>query len=643
MAPMGNDYLVNPNGGPNQRGIDYFVERARGGVGLIITGFFKVENEVEPLPPQSAPFVSHAAHPSFVELTETVHSLGARIFIQLTAGFGRIGPPNLLLKPPRAPSPVPSYWNPATICKELSVQEIEHYVKSFGMAAEIVARAGVDGVEIHAVHEGYLLDQFAIAMFNRRTDKYGGDLRGRLTFPIEIVQEIKIRVGKEFPVSLRFSIKSFIKGWSRGGLPDETFEEEGRDLEEGLQAARLLEEAGYDAFDADCGSHEGFYWAHPPEYQKHGLYLPYVTELKKAVKIPVLAAGRLEIPELAEEAIAQGKTDMVALGRGLLTDPYWVRKLEQRKAERIRPCIGCHNGCFNRLCRELPISCAVNPAVGRERLYRLEPARKPQRVMVIGGGVAGLEAARVAALRGHHVTLYEKASSAGGHLVAASVPDFKKDLERLLKWYKLELEELRVERRMGVEVTPDLVEEDKPDITVIATGSRSRMFSVPGMQRVSVATDIDLLLGAKKAGKKLVMVGGGINGAETALWMAKQGKHVTIIEIFPELMMAGKVPVSYANRLMLLDLLRFYQVELLTNHSVLEIKEGGIVLVDKGHNKKEIEADTIGVSIGLKPDRELYDRLLGKTPNLFLIGDAREIRNIMGAVWDAYEVARAIT
>jgi 2-enoate reductase len=329
MAPMGDDYLINPDGGLNRRGIDYFIERARGGVGLIITGFFKVEHEVEPLPPESAPFVSREAFPSFVELAEAIHSLGAKIFIQLTAGFGRIGPPGLLLKPPRAPSPVPSYWDPAILCKELTIQEIEHFIRSFGAAAEIVARAGVDGVEIHAVHEGYLLDQFAIAMFNRRTDKYGGDLRGRLTFPIEIVQEIKKRVGKGFPVSLRFSIKSFIKGWGQGGLPGEVFEEKGRDLEEGLQAARLLEEAGYDAFNADCGSHEGFYWVHPPVYQKHGFILPYIEQLKKAVKVPVLGAGRLEVPELAEEAIAQGKTDMVSLGRGLLTDPFWVRKVEE--------------------------------------------------------------------------------------------------------------------------------------------------------------------------------------------------------------------------------------------------------------------------------------------------------------------------
>jgi 2-enoate reductase len=642
MAPMGNDGMIHPDGSLSSRAFDYFIERARGGVGLILTGMFKVENEVEPTPPGSVPLVTHSAFRSYVELGDAVHALGSRIFVQLTAGFGRVGPPELLLKPPRAPSAIPSYWDPKMICQPLTTEEVEHYVRSFGAAAEILAGAGIDGVEIHAVHEGYLLDQFAIAMFNQRTDKYGGDLRGRLTFPIEIVQEIKRKVSEDFPVALRFSVKSFIKGWNQGGLPGEKFDEKGRDLEEGLQAAKILEKAGYDAFDADCGSHEAWYWAHPPIYQKHGCFLPFISELKKVVSVPVLGAGRLEIPELAEKAISEGKVDMVSIGRGLLTDPYWVRKIEEGKPECIRPCIGCHDGCLERICISLPISCAVNPTVGREGFYRLELVRKPKKVMIVGGGVAGLEAARVAALRGHKVVLYEKGSSVGGHLIAASIPSFKKDLERLLEWYRLELEDLGVPLQLGLEVTPALIVKERPEVAVIATGSMSRSLEVPGIGKDSVSTDIDLLLGRKKAGEKVVIVGGGLNGSETSLWLAQQGKKVTLVEILPELMMAGKVLVPHANRLMLLDLLKFHHVEVLTNYSVAEIKEEGVVLVGKGSNKKEIEADTIGMSIGLTPSRDLYDALVGKIPYLFLIGDAREVRNVMGSVWDAYEVARAI-
>jgi 2-enoate reductase len=642
MAPMGNDCLTNPEGGLNQRGIDYFIERARGGVGLIITGMFKVENEIEPVPANTVPLVTYGAIPSFVELADAIHSLGSKIFVQLTAGFGRVGPPELLLKPPCAPSAIPHYWDPKITCRALTSEEVEHVVKCFGIAAEIVAKSGMDGVEIHAVHEGYLLDQFAIAMFNQRTDKYGGDLRGRLTFPIEIVHEIKKRLGEDFPVSLRFSVKSFIKGWNQGGLPGEAFEERGRDLEESLQAAKILEEAGYDAFDADCGSYEAWYWAHPPVYQSHGCLLPFVSQLKRVVTVPVLAAGRLEIPELAEKVVSDGKADMVSIGRGLLTDPYWVRKIEEGKPERIRPCIGCHDGCLGRLCLSLPVSCALNYTVGRERLSEIGLAKKAKKVMVVGGGVAGLETARVAALRGHRVTLYEKSKSLGGHLIAASVPEFKKDLERLVRWYQAELEDLKIPLKVGTEVTPDLVKREKSEAVVIATGSKSRMLDVPSGGTEKIATDIDLLLGKKKAGEKVVIVGGGMNGSETSLWLAQQGKKVTLVEILPELMVAGKVQVPHANRLMLLDLLKFHGVEVLTNYSVAEVKEEGVVLVSNGTDKKEIEADTVGISVGLTPSRDLYDALIGKIPYLFLIGDAREVRNVMGSVWDAYEVARAI-
>ena len=262
--------------------------------------------------------------------------------------------------------------------------------------------------------------------------------------------------------------------------------------------------------------------------------------------------------------------------------------------------------------------------------------------MIIGGGVAGLEAARVAASRGHRVSLYEKSNSLGGHLNAASVPDFKKDLERLLNWYRMELQDLNVEIKVGSETTPDLVKQEQPDATVIATGSTSRILDVPGMRREKVATDIELLLGKKKAGAKVVIVGGGMNGSETALWLAQQGKRVTLVEMLPDLMMAGKVPIPHANRLMLSDLLKFHHVEVLTNCTVVEVREGGVVLTGNGFQRKEIEADTVGLSLGLKPCRELYDSLLGKVPSLYLIGDAREVRNVMGSVWDAYEVARAV-
>jgi 2-enoate reductase len=350
----------------------------------------------------------------------------------------------------------------------------------------------------------------------------------------------------------------------------------------------------------------------------------------------------MEIPELAERAIAEGKADMVALGRGLLTDPHWVRKVEGGKPERIRPCIGCHDGCVDRLMRAKPLSCAVNPAVGRERAYGLERTREPKNVMIVGGGVSSLEAARVSALRGHRVMVYEKSNRLGGHLIEASVPDFKKDLARLLDWYKLELESLGegLEIKMGVDVTPDFVGREKPDVTIVATGSSSIMPDTPGIEKDNVVTDSDLLLGNKEAGEKAVVVGGGMVGCEVALWLAQQGKGVTVVEMLPELMNATHVP--HPSRIMLLDLLKLRGVKALTGHCLLEVTDEGAVLMSNASEKKEVKADTLVLSVGLRPNRDLYDALLGRVPNLHLIGDARKAHNIMNSIWDAYEVARGI-
>jgi 2-enoate reductase len=279
----------------------------------------------------------------------------------------------MLIDRPIAPSAIPNYWDPTVTCRELTTEEVESLVKKAGESAEIAAASGFDGVEIHAVHEGYLLDQFTIELFNRRKDKYGGNLEGRLNFPIEIVKEIKKRVGRSFPVSLRYSIKSYIKDWNQGGLPDEKFEERGRDIEEGLKVAKILEKAGYDAFDADGGSYDAWYWAHPPVYQKHGCYLPLTEKLKEVVSVPVLVAGRLDIPDLAKKVLNDGKAaDMIVIGRGLLADPYWPKKVLRGETKRIRPCIGCQDGCLGRIFIGRPLSCAVNPACGREDEYGIK-------------------------------------------------------------------------------------------------------------------------------------------------------------------------------------------------------------------------------------------------------------------------------
>jgi 2-enoate reductase len=540
---------------------------------------------------------------------------------------------------PVSASAVPNYHNPEVMCRPLKIEEIEKIVKAFGDAAAILVSAGIDGIELHG-HEGYLLDQFTTAIWNQRTDKYGGDLSKRLTLPIEVLREIKSRVGEDFPVQYRFGLKHNIKGLHSGALPGEPNTEAGRDVKQGIEMAKLLEEAGYDSLHVDAGCYDSWYWAHPPVYQEHGCMVDMASEVKKAVKIPVIAVGRLEVPELAEKVVAEGQADIVCLGRGLLADPYWPKKTSAGKVEEIRPCIGCHDGCIGRFFRGRPLSCAVNPACGREGSYRLTRTDKARTVMVVGGGVAGMEAARAAASRGHRVMLYEKQNKLGGHLIEASVPDFKRDLANLLYWYQDQLLKLGVEVKLETEVTEALAAQNNPDILVAATGSLPVIPSIPGIEHLNVISCIDCLLGKKPAGRNVAVIGGGLVGCETALWLAKNGHQVTILEMLPELMI-GSRPVPQMNRMMLIDLLAFKGVKICSQTRVQGINDQGVLAVT-GSAQTLIKADTIVLAAGLKPDDRLCQVFSSEITDFYVIGDCHRPRNIMGAIWDGYEVGRAI-
>lgn len=641
MAPMGPGGLCDADGTFNEHGVEYYVERAKGGTGLIMTGVTMVENDIEKcaLPSMPCPTLNPL---NFVttgkKMTERIHAYGAKIFLQLSAGFGRVSIPSIVGKTAVGPSAIPHRWLPDVTCRELTIEEIKTYVRKFAESAVIAKKAGFDGIEIHAVHEGYLLDQFAISFFNNRTDEYGGSLRNRLRFAIEIVQAIKEACGQDYPVSLRYSIKSFIKDWKLGGLPGEEFVEKGRDIEEGIEAAKILEEAGYDAFNGDVGSYDSWYWSHPPMYQEKGLYLPYNEILKKVLKVPVITAGRMEDPELASEAIAQGKTDMIALGRPLLADSEIPNKIMMDKYSTVRPCLSCQEGCMGRLASFANISCAVNPACGREAEYGLEPARKIKNVLIIGGGAAGMEAARVAAIRGHKVTLFEKSDRLGGNLIPGGAPDFKEDDIALVNWYTNELEELNVDVRYNTEVTKEMVKDFNADEVIVATGSKPRKLAIPGSDKVYTAEEV--LVGKKDAGNSTIIIGGGLVGCETALWLVDQGKKVTIVELQDGILKVGG-PLCHANEDMLKDLVRFKKIDLKVNTCVTSASEEGFIL-KSGDKEEVIAADSVIVAIGYMSEKSLYDELKFEVPNVHLLGDASQVSNVMYAIWNAYEVARNI-
>lgn len=641
MAPMGPLGLGDEQGGFNQRGIDYYTARARGGTGLIITGVTFVDNTIEEHGMPNCPNSTYNPV-QFVrtsrEMTERVHAYNARIFLQMSGGFGRVTiPTNLGEFPPVAPSPIQHRWLDKT-CRALTVDEIHELVRDFGEGAYNAKRAGFDGVQIHAVHEGYLIDQFAISLFNQRTDEYGGSLENRLRFAREIVEEIKRRCGQDFPVMLRYSPKSFIKALREGALPGEEFEEKGRDLPEGVEAAKLLVSYGYDALDVDVGSYDAWWWSHPPMYQKKGLYMPYAKLVKENVDVPVLCAGRMDDPDMAEGAVNDGVCDIISLGRPLLADPDYVNKLRRGERKCIRPCISCQEGCMGRIQEYSMVNCAVNPQAARERITVYNPVLKAKHVLVIGGGVAGCEAARVLAERGHKPEIMERSDHLGGNLLAAGAPSFKEDDIALVRWYENEMQRLNVPVHFNAPVDPASKLYDEYDAVIVATGATPKKF--PLGENAPVYTATDALLGKTPIGERVTVVGGGLVGCETALWLAQEGKHVTIVEALDRLMAVNK-PLCHANSEMLQRLLPFHGVETLVSSSVQKY-ENGKLLVKTPQGEQQLDCDTVILSVGFREDRGVFDAWENSAKEIYLLGDAKKVANIMYAVWDAFEVANHI-
>lgn len=638
MAPMGPVGYADSFGGFNQRLQDYYVERAKNNVGLIITGICSVDMSIEGIPANGLPCPTTnplAFIHSTYSMNDRIHAHGSKIFLQLTGGLGRSALPGFTAKH-IAPSENTNRFDPRITHREMTKEEIMNLIRRFIESAAIAKKAGFDGVEIHAVHEGYLLDQFAIALFNKRTDEFGGSLENRLRVSTEIVKGIKKVCGADFPVSLRYSLKSCMKGLRQGGLPQEEYTEAGKDIEEGIEAAKILVAAGYDSLNVDAGTYDSWYWNHPPMYFEDGMYREFGRILKKEVSVPIILAGRMDDPDMAVEAL-KDCCDIISYGRPLLADAEFAEKIRTGRTDEIRPCLGCHEGCLGRIANG-PISCAVNPACGREEIYGISPACTKKTVLVIGGGVAGLETARVCAIRGHSVILCEKSDQLGGNLIPGGVPHFKRYDRKLISYYKRQLELLKVDVRYHTEVSAKSIDSYHADVIVCASGSTPRHMEVEGVLPVASADEV--LLGQKKISGNIVIIGGGLVGCETGIWLAQQGSHVAVVEIAGEIL-GGAGALPHMNHFMLEDLITYHKIDVHTKASVVKSTAEGVVISTE-QGEVLLPADGIITSVGYIANNKIYEELKDLDIPVYNIGDSNRVHNIMYAIWDAYELARNI-
>lgn len=634
MAPIGGGHHHLPGGGLKNETIQYLVERAKGGFGLIFTGALAADCTVDPYTGIGPAILQNpdAFKMTATELTERAGAYGTKIFAQITMGLGR-NYPNL-----PAPSSVHVFRHPGEVSPELTREEIKSKIESVIRAAKIAKDSGFAGVEVHSIHWGYLLDQFALSMMNHRTDEYGGNLENRLRAAKEILEGIKQECGNHFPVSMRLGLQTFVKDFEKATLTGE--EEAGRTLEEGIQIAKLLEAYGYDCLSVDTGTYDSFYYACPPMYMPKGYLVDMAAKAKEAVNIPILAGGRMNDPDIAETAIRDGKIDGIVLGRAALADPEYPNKILTGHTERIRPCIACNQGCITRLQQGKQPACAVNPTAMRELRFALHPCIQPKKVIIVGGGVAGMEAARTSAMRGHRVALYEKHSQLGGNLIPGGSHRFKKEVRELNAWYQNELSRLPVEIHTGEIVTAAQLKNMGADVIILATGSVPIMPKVPGIDDEKVIGCMDAFAHPEKIGQKVIVIGGGLVGCEIALDYAQEGKTVTVVEALPKILSAG-IPSPIPNGQMIPDLFDYHHVTVLENHKLFAVENGRAIL-DSNGQKKELEADSIVIAVGFRPAPSMAQELHGCGAVVYEIGDEQQVSTILHAVWDGYEVGNNV-
>lgn len=622
LAPMG----IGPSfasGCIEADGVEYYAERAKGGTGMLNIGFQIVTNKTDPFTARQYGVGTAMQEMGWARLCDRVHAYGTSVMVQLSCGLGRNahvipGVPNV------SSSENPCFENPAVKTRALSVEEIHAVVKAYGVAAAACKRAGVDAIEIHG-HVGYLLDQFMTPLWNHREDEYGAqNFENKMRFVTEIYQACRAAVGPNYPIAFRMVIEHKIPG--------------GRTKEESAEIIRYLDGLGVDAFDVDLGCYDAYEWVFPTCYMGDGCMMDEAGAFAKSVTDkPVMTAGSYT-PETALKAVEEGKTDFVVIGRGLLADPEFANKLYENRREDIRPCIKCNRFCLSRSGGARDTSCSVNPAVLKERTFEIKKTSAPKKVVVVGGGVGGMEAGRVAAEKGHHVTLLEKSGKLGGQLLPASAPSFKTRLSMLTEYYETQMQKLGVEVLLNREVcadTPELAEADK---IIVAVGAHGFIPPIPGADKPHVLEVMDAHTGDQgRIGQRVVIAGGGPSGCDCAIELAMEGKEVTLVEMLDRLYPTGTLD----NRTSVLRRIKEENIQVLTGTKVVEFSDGGIVLENKD-GRQELAADTCIIALGTRPNAALAKEILDKYVNAQMVGDCSKIGQVGEAVQGGFFAGWAV-
>lgn len=633
-AMGGRHFIYTDKGAYSRNGIEYWVERAKGGFGLIMTGSNVANLTVDPFDKKNGnpnPLVN----PSYFgaaarEVLDRVHYYGGKMFMQVSMGPGR-------MRDGKSCSAIPKFKDPSKLTEELTKEEIAEKVADMAKLSAYAKKCGYDGVEIHGMHWGYLLDQFAMAYTNHRTDEYGGDLDGRLLIHKQIIRAIKEACGEDFPVSFRMCIKAYMGGYNVRTLDGSG--EVGRTIEEAIEIAKRFEEWGVDMLNVNTGTYDTFYYCVGPYYMPKGYNIELAAQLKAAVNIPVFLAGKMDDPDMCEKAVAEGKIDGVTLARASLVDAEYPNKVFRGQVERIRPCIACTN-CIESNLATGYVMCSADPAAMHHYNNGIRPAIEPKKVVVVGGGVTGMEAARTAKLCGHKVELYERDSVLGGHLLEAGAHPFKQGIADLCKWYENELTRLGVPVHLGQALDAEAIKALAPDAVILAVGSDHFIPRIEGVNHEKCVSCRDILIKNKKAGDEVVIVGGGLTGCELAYDLAAvEGKKVTLVEGLNDIMSSGPA-VPMAVNTMLRDLLAKYGVTIRTGRMISAVNDEGAVVKDREGNLETIKADQVIMAIGLRPRKDMTDELREAGIEVYKAGDGARVGNIRSCTATAYEVAR---